>query len=135
MPVSPSKSSARLSPANGPTSSWSTGTQQVSTRSRSRERRCWRRGSPERKYAVARLALHRLSAGNEHRRSEHLRQLLGQPARCVPEIKRHSGAAAAFEEARDRRIAIGPVGGEDLDARLFETVTNLRAVDRGGFVD
>ena len=49
---------------------------------------------------------------------EHLRQLLRRPARRVPEVERHAGAAAAFEKTGDRRIAVGPVAGEHLYAGL-----------------
>ena len=52
-------------------------------------------------------------------------QLLGRPARRVPEIERHAGATAAFEEARDRRVAVGPVADEYHHARLLERVADL----------
>ena len=67
----------------------------------------------------SRLALQRLSAGNEHRRGEHLRQLLRIFAGRIPEVERHPGPAAAFEEPSDRRVAVGPVSCKHLhDIRL-----------------
>src|SRR5436309_11318701 len=114
MPASPRTRSARWSRENGPISSSSTAIRPRSTPRAWRELRYWKPGSLGGRSGAGCLALHRPSAVNEHRRREQLRQFLGRLARRVPEVERNAGAPAAFEEARDRRIAVGPVAGEDL---------------------
>src|SRR6478609_2707001 len=104
-------------------------------RSPSRAPKSWRRGSAGRKSGAGRLALRGLSAGNEHRGRQHLRELLGYLARSVPEIEGHAPTPVAFEKAGDRRVAVGPVAGERLHARRLERVANLAAVDRRRLVD
>src|SRR4051812_916901 len=134
MPVSRKTRSARSIPANGPTSFSSIVIRRKSTRNRSLERKCWRRGSPARRCGSARLFLRLLSAGNENRWREDLRQLLGRLAGRVPQIERDPCAGATFKEAGDRRVAIGPVADQHFDAGLCERGANLVAVDRGDFI-
>src|SRR2546430_885746 len=134
-PASPKTGLARLNPENGPISSSLTAIRRRLTRDRSAELGFWRRGWRERRSSAGLPRLHRLSAGYEHRRGQDLRQLFRRLSRRVPQIERDAGPAAALEEAGDRRIAIGPIPGEDLDLRLAEHVAHFAAVDRRGFVD
>src|SRR3954468_7303514 len=134
MPGSPKTRLVRSNRANGPISSSSTAIRPRSTRKPLRGRKCSKPGLRARKCGSGRR-LRLLSARNKLRRSQDLRQLLGLAARLVPDIVWHAGAAVCFEEARDRRVAIGPVAREDFDAALAEHLADLVAVDRRGFVD
>src|SRR5438270_4807224 len=135
MPALRRTKSERWSPENGPISSSLIAIRPRLTRNLLAERRFWRPGSPERRSSAVRLALHRLSAGNENRRGQHLRQLFRRLSRRVPQVERHTSPPSAVEEAGDRGIAIGPIPGEHLHASGLERVTNFGAVDGGGFVD
>src|SRR3954452_11971999 len=104
-------------------------------RNRSPGPRSWRRGWVENGRGAARLALHQLSAANEHRGREDLGELFRRLARDVPEIERHPRAPAAFEKARDRRITGGPVAGQNFDACFLEGIADFASVDRRGLID
>ena len=56
-------------------------------------------------------------AGNKHPRGENCGSSSGGLPGSIPQIERHPGAAAAVQEAGDRRVAVGPVAGEHAHAR------------------
>jgi AcrR family transcriptional regulator len=58
-----------------------------------------------------------------------LRQLLGLDlARLVPEVKRHAGATAAFKEARDNRVAVGPIADQCDDVLDEQPMSEISTV-------
>src|SRR4051812_1410480 len=135
MPASRRRRSARSNRANWPTSSSSTAIRPRSTRKRSPEPKCSRPGLRGGRYGRGTLAARSLSAVNEHRARQHLRELLGLPTRRVPEVVRNARAATTFQEARDCGVAIGPVASEHMYASLVERIADFASVDRRRFVD